>query len=419
MIDFKTLKNADLEVFSALEKELYRQQDNLELIASENFVSAAVMAAQGSHLTNKYAEGYPGKRYYGGCEFVDIVENLAVERAKKLFRCGYANVQPHSGASANLAAFHAAIKVGDTILSMDLTHGGHLSHGSSVNFSGENYKVIHYGVDKDTHLINYDEVERLAIEHKPKMIICGASAYARILDFKRFREIADKVDAILLADVAHIAGLIITNLHPNPFPHAHIVTTTTHKTMRGPRGGLILTDTEEWGTKINKAIFPGLQGGPLMHIIAAKAIAFKEAMSEEFVVYQKNVLKNAKALSDALKSYDIKIISGGTDTHQLSINLIEKGMTGKELENLLDACHITTNKNTVPFDPTSPFITSGIRIGTPSVTTRGMNEEDMKIIAEFIARVIDKKEAAIESVKKEVLNLTRKYPLYNKRDIIK
>jgi len=412
MIDFKTLKKADSEVFSAIEEEFNRQQDNLELIASENFVSTAVMAAQGSHLTNKYAEGYPSKRYYGGCEFVDIIENLAIERVKKLFNCGFANVQPHSGASANLAAFAAAINVGDTILSMDLSHGGHLSHGSPVNFSGKNYNVIHYGVDKETETIDYGVIEKLASEHKPKMIICGASAYSRSIDFARFREIADKAGAVLMADVAHIAGLIITGLHPNPFPHAHIVTTTTHKTMRGPRGGLILTNDEEWAKKINMAIFPGLQGGPLQHIIAAKAIAFKEALEPSFKIYQQQVLKNAAALCESLKLLGIKIVSNGTETHQLSINLLDKNMTGKDLEHLLEECNITTNKNTIPFDPASPFITSGLRLGTPSITTRGMNESDMKLIGGFIAKVIDGREKAVKDIKKEVMKLTKKYPLY-------
>ncbi|MCL2556576.1 MAG: serine hydroxymethyltransferase [Firmicutes bacterium] len=416
MIDFKTIKANDIEVYAAMEQELNRQRDNLELIASENFVSPAVMAAQGSHLTNKYAEGYPGKRYYGGCEYVDIVETLAIERAKKLFNCVYANVQPHSGASANLAAFVASINVGDTILSMDLSHGGHLSHGSPVNFSGKNYKIIPYGVDKDSGLIDYDVVEQLALEHKPKMIICGASAYARRIDFKRFREIADKVGAIVLADVAHIAGQIVAGLHPSPFPHAHIVTSTTHKTLRGPRGGLILSDIEEMGIKINKAIFPGLQGGPLEHVIAAKAIAFKEALDPSFKIYQQNVLKNAAALCQSLKDNGIKIVSDGTDNHLVLINLLDKNITGKELEHLLDACNITTNKNTIPFDPQSPFVTSGLRLGTPSVTTRGMNEEDMKLIGSLIAKVISDRNNVIDGVKKQVLALTKKYPLY-KNDV--
>jgi len=414
MIDFKTIKAADKEVFAAMEQELNRQRDNLELIASENFVSPAVMAAQGSHLTNKYAEGYPGKRYYGGCEYVDVVETIAIERAKKLFNCGFANVQPHSGSNANVAAVIASINVGDTILSMDLSHGGHLSHGSPVNFAGKNYKIVPYGVDKDSGLIDYDIVEKLALEHKPKLIICGASAYARIIDFARFRSIADKVGAVLLADVAHIAGQIVTGLHPNPFPHAHIVTSTTHKTLRGPRGGLILTDTEEWGAKINKTIFPGLQGGPLEHVIAAKAIAFKEALEPDFKTYQQNVLKNATALCNSLKANGLKIVSDGTDNHIVLVNLLDKNITGKEAEHLLDECNITTNKNTIPFDPQSPFVTSGLRLGTPSVTTRGMTEKDMELIGSLIAKVITQRATAIDEVKKQVLALTKKYPLYAK-----
>ena len=412
MIDLKIIEQADKEVFSAMKAEFYRQQNNLELIASENFVSPAVMAAQGSHLTNKYAEGYPGKRYYGSCENVDIVENLAIERAKKLFNCGFANVQPHSGSNANVAAFIAAVKVGDTILSMDLSHGGHLSHGSPVNFAGINYNIVHYGVSKDSELIDYAQVEMLALKHKPKMIIAGASAYSRQIDFAAFRAIADKVGAVLLADIAHIAGLIIAGLHPSPFPHAHIATTTTHKTMRGPRGGMILTNDQEWATKIDKAMFPGFQGGPLQHVIAAKAIAFGEALKPEFKAYQAQVIKNASALSDALIKKGVDIVSNGTDTHLFSIKLIKHNITGKELCPLLDKCNITVNKNTIPFDPQSPFVTSGIRIGTPSITTRGMKEGDMGQIADFVYEAITKREAAIDSVKQKVLTLCQNFPLY-------
>ena len=417
MIDLKTIKHADPEVFSGMEKELLRQQNNLELIASENFVSAAVLAAAGSHLTNKYAEGYPSKRYYGGCQFVDEVENIAIERAKKLFNCSYANVQPHSGASANLAAFVAAINVGDTILSMSLSSGGHLSHGSPVNFSGKNYNIIPYGLCEKTERIDYGEVERLALQHKPKMIIAGASAYSRVIDFAAFRAIADKVGAVLMADVAHIAGQIITGLHPSPFPHAHIVTTTTHKTMRGPRGGLILADSEEWGAKINKAIFPGLQGGPLQHVIAAKAIAFGEALQPEFKKYQQQVVKNAAALAASLSKGGLELVSGGTDNHLVLVKLLKNNITGKDLEHLLDECNITVNKNSIPNDPNSFFVTGGIRVGTPSVTTRGMNEDDMKLIGDFIVRVIEGRESVLSKVKQEVLALCAKYPLY-KGDIL-
>jgi glycine hydroxymethyltransferase len=416
MIDLKTLKNQDPEVFSGMEKELKRQQDNLELIASENFVSPAVMAAMGSHLTNKYAEGYPGKRYYGGCMYVDEVETIAIERAKKLFHCNYANVQPHSGASANLAAFMAVLNIGDTVLSMSLAHGGHLSHGSPVNFSGKNYNIVHYLVDEKTETIDYANVEKLALEHKPKMIIAGASAYSRKIDFERFGQIADKVGAVLLADVAHIAGLIIAGEHQNAFPYAHIVTTTTHKTLRGPRGGLIMCNDEALAKKINMAIFPGLQGGPLEHIIAAKAVCFGEALKPEFKTYQKQVVKNAHALAKSLIKHGVDLVSNGTDNHLMLLNLKKNNLTGKDLEHLLDECNITVNKNSIPNDPQSPFVTSGIRIGTPAVTTRGMVEADMEIIGSLIAKVINRREKALAEVKLEVNKLCGKYPLY-KNDV--
>jgi len=412
MIDFKLVQKADSELAVHMANELKRQRDNIELIASENFVSPAVMAAQGSHLTNKYAEGYPAKRYYGGCEYVDEVETLAIERAKKLFNCGYANVQPHSGANANLAAYFALLETGDTVLGMNLMHGGHLTHGSPVNISGKNYKIIAYGVDDKNETIDYDMVERLAKDNKPKMIMAGASAYSRTIDFKRFREIADSVGAYLVTDIAHIAGLVIAGEHPSPFPHAHVVTTTTHKTMRGPRGGLILTNDEALALKINKAIFPGTQGGPLMHVIAAKAVAFKEALDPSFKAYQQKVKKNATALCNALIKEGIDIVSGGTDNHLMLVKLLKHDTTGKEIEKLLDECRITANKNTIPNDPQSPFVTSGIRLGTPSVTTRGMNENDMTVIAECIADIIKNKSIAIERVTKKVDALCKKYPLY-------
>ncbi len=411
MIDLKTIKEADVELYEALEAELKRQQGNIELIASENIVSPAVLAAAGTHLTNKYAEGYPSKRYYGGCEYVDIAERLAIERAKELFGAEHANVQPHCGASANLAVFFALLQPGDTVLSMSLAHGGHLSHGSPVNISGKYFNIVPYFVDEKTCLIDYDEVERLAKECKPKLILAGASAYPRVIDFKRFREIADEVGAYLMVDMAHIAGLVAAGCHPSPVPYAHVVTTTTHKTLRGPRGGLILCK-EELGKQIDKAIFPGTQGGPLMHIIAAKAVAFKEAMSEDFKKYQQQIVKNAKKLGNELIERGISLVSGGTDNHLMLIDLTNKGKTGKEIEALLDKAHITANKNAIPFDKQTPFVTSGVRVGTPAVTSRGMKEEDMVVIAECIADIIDHGEEAVERCAKKVAALCEKYPIY-------
>ncbi len=411
MIDLKTIKEADVELYEALEAELKRQQGNIELIASENIVSPAVLAAAGTHLTNKYAEGYPSKRYYGGCEYVDIAERLAIERAKELFGAEHANVQPHCGASANLAVFFALLQPGDTVLSMSLAHGGHLSHGSPVNISGKYFNIVPYFVDEKTCLIDYDEVERLAKECKPKLILAGASAYPRVIDFKRFREIADEVGAYLMVDMAHIAGLVAAGCHPSPVPYAHVVTTTTHKTLRGPRGGLILCK-EELGKQIDKAIFPGTQGGPLMHIIAAKAVAFKEAMSEDFKKYQQQIVKNAKKLSNELIERGISLVSGGTDNHLMLIDLTNKGKTGKEIEALLDKAHITANKNAIPFDKQTPFVTSGVRVGTPAVTSRGMKEDDMVVIAECIADIIDNGEEAVERCSEKVAALCEKYPIY-------
>lgn len=400
----------DPEVGKAIEAEAARQRRNLELIASENIVSEPVMMAMGTVLTNKYAEGYSGKRYYGGCECVDVVENIAIDRAKKLFGCDYANVQPHSGAQANMAVFVAMLKPGDTVLSMSLDHGGHLSHGSPVNFSGMYFNIVPYGVNEQG-FIDYDEVERLAVEHKPKMILAGASAYARTIDFKRFREIADKVGAYLMVDMAHIAGLVAAGLHPSPIPYAHVTTTTTHKTLRGPRGGMILCNQEAADKfNFNKAVFPGIQGGPLEHVIAGKAVCFKEALQPEFKEYQQQILKNAQALCKGLQSRGVKIISGGTDNHLMLVDLRDEEVTGKELERRLDEAHITCNKNTIPNDPRSPFVTSGVRLGTPAVTTRGMVEEDMDVIAEGIALVI-KSEDNIEKVREMVKGLTDKYPL--------
>lgn len=417
MIDLKTIKEADEELYEALEAELKRQQGNIELIASENIVSPAVLAAAGTHLTNKYAEGYPGKRYYGGCQYVDIAEKLAIDRAKELFGAEHANVQPHCGASANLAVFFALLQPGDTVLSMSLAHGGHLSHGSPVNISGKYFNIVPYFVDEKTSLIDYDEVERLAKECKPKLILAGASAYPRIIDFKRFREIADEVGAYLMVDMAHIAGLVAAGCHPSPVPYAHVVTTTTHKTLRGPRGGLILCK-EELGKQIDKAIFPGTQGGPLMHIIAAKAVAFKEAMSDDFKKYQQQIVKNAKKLANELVERGVSLVSGGTDNHLMLIDLTPKGKTGKEIEILLDKAHITANKNAIPFDKQTPFVTSGIRVGTPAVTSRGMKEEDMVVIAECIADIIDNGEEAVERSAKKVAALCEKYPIYA-NDIIR
>lgn len=418
MIDFKVINDTDPEVCQALELELARQQGNIELIASENIVSPAVMAAAGSHLTNKYAEGYPAKRYYGGCEYVDIVEKLAIERACELFGAKFANVQAHSGANANLATFFALLQPGDTVLSMSLAHGGHLSHGSPVNISGKYFNIVPYGVEEDTCTLDYDKVEALAKECKPKLILAGASAYPRALDFKRFRQIADSVGAYLMVDMAHIAGLVAAGCHESPVPYAHVVTTTTHKTLRGPRGGLILTNDEEIATKINKAIFPGTQGGPLMHVIAAKAVALKEAMSPEFKAYQQQIVKNAQVLAKALLDKGINLVSGGTDNHLMLIDLTSKSMTGKELEALLDKAHITANKNAIPFDTQKPFVTSGVRIGTPAVTSRGMKEEDMLVIADCIADLVDNREEAVERCSQKVAALCKKYPIYA-NDIIR
>ena len=409
---YDKIKAEDSEVYSAIMQELQRQRDKIELIASENIVSEAVLEAAGSVLTNKYAEGYPGKRYYGGCEYVDIVEQLAIDRAKELFGAKFANVQPHSGAQANTAVYFAILKPGDKILGMDLSHGGHLTHGMKLNVSGKTYESDFYQVDKETGEINYEEVRRKALEFKPNVIVAGASAYPRIIDFKKFREIADEVGAYLFVDMAHIAGLVAAGLHPNPVPYAHIVTTTTHKTLRGPRGGIILTNDEAPAKKINSAVFPGQQGGPLMHIIAAKAVAFKEALSPEFREYANQIVKNAKALSEALLARNVNLVSGGTDNHLMLIDLRGTGITGKELQLRLDDCNITANKNTIPFDPEKPFITSGVRIGTPAVTTRGMKEEDMVEIADLISLCIFDYENKKDEVIARVAKLTEKYPLY-------
>ncbi len=412
MYSFDEVKNADPELAKAMEQETGRQNDHIELIASENFVSKAVMAAMGSTLTNKYAEGYPGKRYYGGCQYVDIVEDLARDRAKKLFGCTYANVQPHSGAQANMAVFFALVKPGETVMGMNLDHGGHLSHGSPANISGTYYHIVPYGVN-DAGFIDYDEVERITKECKPKMIIAGASAYCRKIDFKRFREIADEVGAYLMVDMAHIAGLVASGYHESPIPYAHVTTTTTHKTLRGPRGGMILS-SEEFATehKLNKAIFPGIQGGPLMHVIAAKALCFKEALDPSFKEYGKRIIDNAQALCKGLQKRGIDIVSGGTDNHLMLVDLAAKGLTGKEVEKWLDDANITANKNTIPNDPQSPFVTSGIRLGTAAVSSRGMNPDDMDQIAEAIAMLIDDHEANTEKAKAIVKELTDKYPLY-------
>ena len=412
MYSFDEVKNADPELAKAMEQETGRQNDHIELIASENFVSKAVMAAMGSTLTNKYAEGYPGKRYYGGCQYVDIVEDLARDRAKKLFGCTYANVQPHSGAQANMAVFFALVKPGETVMGMNLDHGGHLSHGSPANISGTYYHIVPYGVN-DAGFIDYDEVERIAKECKPKMIIAGASAYCRKIDFKRFREIADEVGAYLMVDMAHIAGLVASGYHESPIPYAHVTTTTTHKTLRGPRGGMILS-SEEFATEhqLNKAIFPGIQGGPLMHVIAAKALCFKEALDPSFKEYGKRIIDNAQALCKGLQKRGIDIVSGGTDNHLMLVDLAAKGLTGKEVEKWLDDANITANKNTIPNDPQSPFVTSGIRLGTAAVSSRGMNPDDMDQIAEAIAMLIDDHEANTEKAKAIVKELTDKYPLY-------
>ena len=410
MYAFDEIKKADSEIADAIQAEMERQNSHLELIASENWVSKAVMAAMGSPLTNKYAEGYPGKRYYGGCQCVDVVEDLARERAKKLFGCDYANVQPHSGAQANLAVFFAMLEPGDKVMGMNLDHGGHLTHGSPVNISGKYFNVVSYGVN-DEGVIDYDKVREIAVKEKPKMIIAGASAYARIIDFKKFREIADEVGAYLMVDMAHIAGLVAAGLHPSPIPYADVTTTTTHKTLRGPRGGLILCNQEAADKfNFNKAVFPGIQGGPLEHVIAGKAVCFKEALEPEFAEYQKQIIKNAQALSKGLMDRGVKIVSGGTDNHLMLIDLRGEDVTGKELEKRLDGAHITCNKNTVPNDPRSPFVTSGVRLGTPAVTTRGLKEDDMDMIAECIALVLQS-EDNIEKVKGMVAELTAKYPL--------
>ena len=410
MYSFDEIANFDPEIAQAMTDEINRQDHNIELIASENIVSKAVMAAMGSPLTNKYAEGYPGKRYYGGCEYVDVVEDLARERAKKLFGCEYVNVQPHSGAQANMAVFFAILQPGDTFMGMNLAHGGHLTHGSPVNMSGKYFHVVPYGVN-DEGFIDYDEVLRIAKECKPKMIVAGASAYARAIDFKRFREIADEVGAVLMVDMAHIAGLVAAGLHESPIPYAHVTTTTTHKTLRGPRGGMILSSNEvNEKYNFNKAVFPGIQGGPLMHVIAGKAVCLKEALTDEYKEYQKQVVKNAACLAQALTERGFKIVSGGTDNHLMLVDLQNLDLTGKEVEKLLDSVHITANKNTVPNDPKSPFVTSGIRLGTPAITTRGAKEDDMIVIADAIkAAVIDKdNDKAMALVK----SITDKYPLY-------
>ena len=411
MYSLDEVRAVDPEVAEAIVKEQERQNSHIELIASENWVSKAVMAAMGSPLTNQYAEGYPGKRYYGGCECVDIVEDLARDRAKKLFNCDYANVQPHSGAQANMAVFFAMLEPGDTFMGMNLDHGGHLSHGSPVNMSGKYFNCVHYGVDENGFL-DYDEMERLALECKPKMILAGASAYARKIDFKRIREICDKVGAYMMVDIAHIAGLVVTGMHESPFPYADVVTTTTHKTLRGPRGGLILANQEAADKfNFNKAIFPGIQGGPLMHVIAAKAVCFKEALSDEFKEYGKNICANAQALCKGLLDRGLSVVSGGTDNHLMLLDLRPQGLTGKEIEKLLDEAHITANKNTVPNDPQKPFVTSGVRLGTPAVTSRGMNTDDMDKIAEAIAFVVKEGEAGVPKARKIVDELTAKYPL--------
>lgn len=411
MIDISLIAQTDPEIAEALKAELSRQQNNIELIASENFVSPAVLAAAGSHLTNKYAEGYPAHRYYGGCQCVDVAEDLARNRLKEIFGCEYCNVQPHSGASANLAVLFATCQPGDTVMGMNLAHGGHLSHGSPVNISGKYFNIVPYGVSEGEEVIDYDEMERIAVECKPKVIISGASAYPRVIDFKRIREICDKVGAIMFVDIAHIAGLVAAGLHPSPVPYADFVTTTTHKTLRGPRGGVIMCK-EQWGKAIDKAVFPGIQGGPLMHIIAAKAVAFKEALSPEFKAYQTQIVKNAAAMADEFKKLGVKMVSGGTDNHLILLNLTDKNITGKLLTELLDEVHITVNKNAIPFDTQKPFVTSGIRIGTPAMTSRGMKEEDARTVARLIAKIIDEREGAFDYVNKEVKKLCEKYPLY-------
>ena len=408
------LNTVDPEIFKAIDQELNRQRNKLELIASENIVSKAVMTAQGSVLTNKYAEGYPGKRYYGGCEYVDVVEQLAIDRAKELFGAEYANVQPHSGAQANMAVFFGLLTPGDTVMGMNLTDGGHLTHGSPVNMSGKYFKIVPYGVSEKTEMLDYDEIQKIANECKPKLIVAGASAYARVIDFERMAEIAHSVGAYLMVDMAHIAGLVAAGLHPSPVPYADVVTTTTHKTLRGPRGGLILCKDAEFGKQFNKAIFPGIQGGPLMHVIAAKAVALKEALSPEFKEYAKQIVKNAKALADTLQADGFRIVSGGTDNHLMLVDLTSKNITGKLAQNLLDEVGITANKNTIPFEKLSPFVTSGIRLGSPALTTRGFKEDDMVEVANIIALVLDnpEDEAARQQARERVAALCAKYPLY-------
>ena len=412
MYDFEEIRKEDPEIAEAIQAEMARQNSHIELIASENWVSKAVMAAMGSPLTNKYAEGYPGKRYYGGCQCVDVAENLAIERAKKLFGCEYVNVQPHSGAQANMAVQFAMLTPGDKVMGMNLDHGGHLTHGSPVNMSGKYFEITPYGVNEEG-VIDYEEVRRIAKECRPKLIIAGASAYARIIDFKKFREIADEVGAYLMVDMAHIAGLVAAGLHPSPIPYAHVTTTTTHKTLRGPRGGMILSSNEmNEKFNFNKAIFPGIQGGPLMHVIAGKAVCLKEALDPSFKTYAENVVKNAQALCNGLMNRGFDIVSGGTDNHLMLVNLISKGVTGKEVEKLLDAANITCNKNTIPNDPASPFVTSGIRLGTAAVTTRGFNEADMDIVADAIAMLVEDVDANKAKAMELVKGLTDKYPLY-------
>jgi len=411
MINYQTLKIADPELYDGLMKELNRQKNNIELIASENFVSENVLLAAGSFLTNKYAEGYPDHRYYGGCQFVDIAENLAIERAKKLFGAEHANVQPHSGANANFAVYFAVLQPGDTIMGMSLAHGGHLTHGSPVTVSGKYFNAVGYGVKEETGMIDYDDLERQVVEVKPKLLVCGASAYPRVFDFKRIREICDKVGAYMMVDIAHIAGLVATGLHPSPVPYADFVTTTTHKTLRGPRGGMILCK-EQYAKIIDKAVFPGTQGGPLMHVIAAKAAAFGEALKPEFKAYQEQILKNAKAMSEEFARLGVNMVSGGTDNHLMLLDLSDKDITGKELEKMLDEVNITVNKNAIPFDKQKPFVTSGIRIGTPSITSRGFTEEDCVVIARLITKIILEKESAFDYVRAEVKKLIEKHPLY-------
>lgn len=416
LVDYieKYVRAVDPEIADAISNEEKRQNNNLELIASENFVSRAVMAAQGCVMTNKYAEGYPGKRYYGGCDFVDVAEELARERAKELFACEHVNVQPHSGAQANTAVYFAALDPGDTVLGMNLNHGGHLTHGSKANISGRYFRFMEYGVSAETETIDYDQVEELVLQVKPRMIVAGASAYPRIIDFKRFREIADRVGAYLMVDMAHIAGLVAAGLHPSPVPYAHFTTTTTHKTLRGPRGGLIIC-SEEWARKIDSAVFPGIQGGPLMHVIAAKAVCFKEALSQEFKQYQRQIVDNAAALAQALVENGLRLVSGGTDNHLMLVDVRPKGLTGKEAQAILDLVNITVNKNTIPFDPEKPMVTSGIRIGTPAITSRGLKVPDMKAMGAAIAIALDNpgSELRLDEARTIVRNLCDKYPLYN------